>query len=182
MLTLLLYRHASGKQLNCGWKNCPDRSMCSGARDLCIAASSTWSCFPGDQPVQFSNSYSCNKRFEVRLRYVKNLSWQKSQNLLNGRQKQIFTAEPFKNISYHCGDFCFLSLGHPECIEPLVQYGADVDQHVDELGTPLQIACSNQHLSTVRKLLQLGKKASHLNFYCSKNIHSSNILSVGGRL
>nr|XP_004557915.2 ankyrin repeat and SOCS box protein 9 [Maylandia zebra]XP_004557916.2 ankyrin repeat and SOCS box protein 9 [Maylandia zebra] len=46
--------------------------------------------------------------------------------------------------------------GHPECIEPLVQYGADVDQHVDELGTPLQIACSNQHLSTVRKLLQLG--------------------------
>lgn len=178
----MLYRHASGKQLNCGWKNCPDRSMCSGARDLCIAASSTWSCFPGDQPVQFSNSYSCNKRFEVRLRYVKNLSWQKSQNLLNGRQKQIFTAEPFNNIFYHCGDFCFLSLGHPECIEPLVQYGADVDQHVDELGTPLQIACSNQHLSTVRKLLQLGKKASHLNFYCSKNIHSSNILSVGGRL
>uniref|UniRef100_A0A3B4TFT1 Ankyrin repeat and SOCS box containing 5b n=1 Tax=Seriola dumerili TaxID=41447 RepID=A0A3B4TFT1_SERDU len=43
--------------------------------------------------------------------------------------------------------------GHPECIAPLVQYGADVDQYIDQSGSPLQVACSNQHLSTVRKLL-----------------------------
>uniref|UniRef100_A0A3P8U9N1 Uncharacterized protein n=1 Tax=Amphiprion percula TaxID=161767 RepID=A0A3P8U9N1_AMPPE len=46
--------------------------------------------------------------------------------------------------------------GHPECIEHLVQYGADVDQHIDKVGSPLQVACNNQHLSTVKKLLQLG--------------------------
>ncbi|XP_008273857.1 ankyrin repeat and SOCS box protein 9 isoform X2 [Stegastes partitus] len=46
--------------------------------------------------------------------------------------------------------------GHPECIEPLVQYGADVDQHIDNLGSPLHVACTNQHLSTVKKLLLLG--------------------------
>ncbi|XP_041856774.1 ankyrin repeat and SOCS box protein 9-like isoform X2 [Melanotaenia boesemani] len=46
--------------------------------------------------------------------------------------------------------------GRPECIEALVQYGADVDQHLDSLGSPLQVACSNQQLNTVRKLLQLG--------------------------
>uniref|UniRef100_A0A3Q1B6F3 Ankyrin repeat and SOCS box containing 9 n=1 Tax=Amphiprion ocellaris TaxID=80972 RepID=A0A3Q1B6F3_AMPOC len=45
--------------------------------------------------------------------------------------------------------------GHPECIEHLVQYGADVDQHIDKVGSPLQVACNNQHLSTVKKLLQL---------------------------
>ncbi|KAM4731225.1 ankyrin repeat and SOCS box protein 9-like [Anableps anableps] len=46
--------------------------------------------------------------------------------------------------------------GHPECIEALVQYSADVDQHIDTLGSPLHVACSNQQLNSVRKLLQLG--------------------------
>lgn len=46
--------------------------------------------------------------------------------------------------------------GHWECIEQLVQFGADVDQHIDQSGTPLNIACKNQQLSTVRQLLQLG--------------------------
>ncbi|XP_054471503.1 ankyrin repeat and SOCS box protein 9-like [Anoplopoma fimbria] len=46
--------------------------------------------------------------------------------------------------------------GHSECIEPLVQHGADVDQYIAQLGFPLHVACSNQHLSSVRKLLQLG--------------------------
>ncbi|XP_028248770.1 ankyrin repeat and SOCS box protein 9-like [Parambassis ranga] len=46
--------------------------------------------------------------------------------------------------------------GQSECIELLVQYGADVDQHIDALGSPLRVACSNQHISTVKKLLQLG--------------------------
>ncbi|XP_072300131.1 ankyrin repeat and SOCS box protein 9-like isoform X2 [Eucyclogobius newberryi] len=43
-----------------------------------------------------------------------------------------------------------------ECIEQLVQFGADVDQHIDQSGSPLNIACSHQQTSTVRKLLQLG--------------------------
>uniref|UniRef100_H3D8W9 Uncharacterized protein n=1 Tax=Tetraodon nigroviridis TaxID=99883 RepID=H3D8W9_TETNG len=46
--------------------------------------------------------------------------------------------------------------GHSECLEPLVQYGADVDQVMDQQGSPLHVACSNQHLSTVKKLLELG--------------------------
>ncbi|XP_078030665.1 ankyrin repeat and SOCS box protein 9-like isoform X1 [Epinephelus lanceolatus] len=47
--------------------------------------------------------------------------------------------------------------GHPECIKLLVQHGADVDQCIDQSGFPLHTACSNQHLGTVRKLLQLEK-------------------------
>ncbi|KAJ0005597.1 hypothetical protein NQD34_015491 [Periophthalmus magnuspinnatus] len=43
-----------------------------------------------------------------------------------------------------------------ECIEQLVQFGADVDQHIDQTGSPLQIACRHQQPNTVRKLLQLG--------------------------
>ncbi|KAK7939228.1 hypothetical protein WMY93_002554 [Mugilogobius chulae] len=31
-----------------------------------------------------------------------------------------------------------------ECIEQLVQYGADVDQHIDQSGSPLNIACKHQ--------------------------------------
>ncbi|KAM6985580.1 ankyrin repeat and SOCS box protein 9-like isoform 2-T2 [Aplochiton taeniatus] len=46
--------------------------------------------------------------------------------------------------------------GHPECIDALVQHGADVDQHIDQLGSPLHAACINLHVSTVRKLLLLG--------------------------
>ncbi|XP_017278089.1 ankyrin repeat and SOCS box protein 9-like isoform X1 [Kryptolebias marmoratus] len=50
--------------------------------------------------------------------------------------------------------------GHPECVESLVRSGVDVDQHVDALGSPLQVACVNQQLSTVQKLLQLGANAN----------------------
>ncbi|KAM9710037.1 ankyrin repeat and SOCS box protein 9-like isoform 2-T2 [Menidia menidia] len=48
--------------------------------------------------------------------------------------------------------------GHPECVEALVRHGADVDQHVEHLGSPLHVACSNRRLDTVRKLLQLGAR------------------------
>uniref|UniRef100_A0A3P9MXK9 SOCS box domain-containing protein n=1 Tax=Poecilia reticulata TaxID=8081 RepID=A0A3P9MXK9_POERE len=41
-------------------------------------------------------------------------------------------------------------------IEALVQCRADVDQDIDSLGSPLHVACSNQQLSSVKKLLQLG--------------------------
>ncbi|XP_054887350.1 ankyrin repeat and SOCS box protein 9-like [Poeciliopsis prolifica] len=50
--------------------------------------------------------------------------------------------------------------GHPECIEALVEYRADVDQDIDSLGSPLHVACSNQQLSSVKKLLQLGADAN----------------------
>ncbi|XP_078118147.1 ankyrin repeat and SOCS box protein 11-like isoform X2 [Sander vitreus] len=45
--------------------------------------------------------------------------------------------------------------GHTECIELLVEHGAAVDQYIDQSGFPLHVACSNQHLSSVCKLLQL---------------------------
>uniref|UniRef100_A0A8K9UR98 SOCS box domain-containing protein n=1 Tax=Oncorhynchus mykiss TaxID=8022 RepID=A0A8K9UR98_ONCMY len=50
----------------------------------------------------------------------------------------------------------YLCPGHPEYIESQVHHGADVDQHTDQSGSPLYTACTNQHLSTVKKLLQLG--------------------------
>lgn len=45
-------------------------------------------------------------------------------------------------------------------MEPLVRYGADVDQVIDRRGSPLHVACSNQHLGAVKKLLELGENAS----------------------
>lgn len=39
-----------------------------------------------------------------------------------------------------------------------MQFGADVDQHSDQSGSPLNVACSNQRLSTAKKLLQLGEE------------------------
>lgn len=57
---------------------------------------------------------------------------------------------------YKISVWCFLSADHWECIEQLVQFGADVDQHIDQSGSPLNIACKHQQHSTVRKLLQLG--------------------------
>lgn len=48
--------------------------------------------------------------------------------------------------------------GHSECIEPLVQHGADVDQHIERTGSPLHAACSNQHAGAARTLLQLGEE------------------------
>ncbi|XP_061547384.1 LOW QUALITY PROTEIN: ankyrin repeat and SOCS box protein 9-like [Phycodurus eques] len=50
--------------------------------------------------------------------------------------------------------------GYPECIESLVQHGADVEQNLDQVGTPLHIACSNQQLTAVKKLLQLGASSN----------------------
>ncbi|XP_034742534.1 ankyrin repeat and SOCS box protein 9-like [Etheostoma cragini] len=52
--------------------------------------------------------------------------------------------------------------GHTECIEPLVQHSADVDQYIDQSGFPLHVACSNQHLSSVWKLLQLGASVNSI--------------------
>lgn len=47
-------------------------------------------------------------------------------------------------------------------MEPLVRHGADVDQVIEQQGSPLHLACSNQHLSTVNKLLELGENTSDL--------------------
>lgn len=47
-------------------------------------------------------------------------------------------------------------------MELLVQHGADVDQVLDQQGSPLHVACSHQHLSTVKKLLELGENVSDL--------------------
>ncbi|PWA31461.1 hypothetical protein CCH79_00002700 [Gambusia affinis] len=68
--------------------------------------------------------------------------------------------------------------GHVTCVSLLLQHGAtprgtspssspihsaaakDVDQDIDSLGSPLHVACSNQQLSSVKKLLQLGADAN----------------------
>lgn len=79
-----------------------------------------------------------------------------------GFKVKRFQSASFQVVTSDCDDSGELCLGHAECIELLAQYGADVDQHVDQSGLPLHVACSNQHLSTVKKLLQLGKR----NFNC----------------
>ncbi|XP_061735093.1 ankyrin repeat and SOCS box protein 9-like isoform X1 [Nerophis ophidion] len=50
--------------------------------------------------------------------------------------------------------------GYPECIESLAEHGADLDHTIDQSGAPLHVACSNQQLTTIKKLLQLGASAN----------------------
>ncbi|KAM4795081.1 ankyrin repeat and SOCS box protein 9 isoform 1-T2 [Rhinophrynus dorsalis] len=46
--------------------------------------------------------------------------------------------------------------GHTECVELLTSAGVSVQQYVKHLGSPLYVACKNQKLDTVKKLLELG--------------------------
>ncbi|KAM9668031.1 ankyrin repeat and SOCS box protein 9 isoform 5-T6 [Dama dama] len=46
--------------------------------------------------------------------------------------------------------------GHVECIESLVAHGADIDQNICHLGTPLYLACENLQVACARKLLESG--------------------------
>ncbi|CAB1328844.1 unnamed protein product [Coregonus sp. 'balchen'] len=76
------------------------------------------------------------------------------------RQATGHSSDNQSNNATQTGSVVFLSnplmSGHPECIESLVHHGADVNQHTDQSGSPLYTACTNQHLSTVKKLVQLG--------------------------
>ncbi|KAM5221090.1 ankyrin repeat and SOCS box protein 9 [Ctenodactylus gundi] len=46
--------------------------------------------------------------------------------------------------------------GHVACIESLAAHGADINQHISHLGTPLYLACENLHRTLAKKLLELG--------------------------
>lgn len=46
--------------------------------------------------------------------------------------------------------------GHMECIEALALHGCDIDHHIRHLGTPLYLACENQQINCVKKLLESG--------------------------
>ncbi|XP_006006694.1 ankyrin repeat and SOCS box protein 5b isoform X2 [Latimeria chalumnae] len=45
------------------------------------------------------------------------------------------------------------SKGCSECMEVLISWGADVDQDIPHLGTPLYVACVNQQYQCIKKLL-----------------------------
>ncbi|KAM8976863.1 ankyrin repeat and SOCS box protein 11 [Pelodytes ibericus] len=46
--------------------------------------------------------------------------------------------------------------GHRECAEILIAYGLDIDKEVQNVGTPLYLACVHQRTDCVKKLLELG--------------------------
>ncbi|XP_040599749.1 ankyrin repeat and SOCS box protein 9 [Mesocricetus auratus] len=46
--------------------------------------------------------------------------------------------------------------GHVKCIESLATYGANIDYCINNLGTPLYMACENHQLACAKKLLELG--------------------------
>ncbi|KAJ6667558.1 hypothetical protein lerEdw1_016679 [Lerista edwardsae] len=46
--------------------------------------------------------------------------------------------------------------GHRECMEILIANNVDVDQEHPQFGTPLYVACGNQKIDCVKKLLELG--------------------------
>ncbi|XP_053562047.1 ankyrin repeat and SOCS box protein 11 [Bombina bombina] len=45
--------------------------------------------------------------------------------------------------------------GHRECAEILIAYGLDINNEIQNLGTPLYVACVHQRTDCVRKLLEL---------------------------
>ncbi|XP_053562046.1 ankyrin repeat and SOCS box protein 9 isoform X2 [Bombina bombina] len=50
--------------------------------------------------------------------------------------------------------------GHTTCVESLASAGVSVQQYVKHLGTPLYLACENQKVDTVKKLLEFGASAN----------------------
>ncbi|XP_034550265.1 ankyrin repeat and SOCS box protein 9-like [Notolabrus celidotus] len=65
--------------------------------------------------------------------------------------------------------------GHSECIESLVQHGADVDHYTAQSGSSLHVACSNQQLGAVRKLLLLGAAVNN-------HVSGDSALHIAARL
>uniref|UniRef100_A0A2K6KHJ7 SOCS box domain-containing protein n=1 Tax=Rhinopithecus bieti TaxID=61621 RepID=A0A2K6KHJ7_RHIBE len=46
--------------------------------------------------------------------------------------------------------------GHVECVDSLIAYGGNTDHKISHLGTPLYLACENQQIACVKKLLESG--------------------------
>uniref|UniRef100_A0A2K6CXJ3 Uncharacterized protein n=1 Tax=Macaca nemestrina TaxID=9545 RepID=A0A2K6CXJ3_MACNE len=46
--------------------------------------------------------------------------------------------------------------GHVECVDSLIAYGGNIDHNISHLGTPLYLACENQQIACVKKLLESG--------------------------
>uniref|UniRef100_A0A2K5I4Y3 SOCS box domain-containing protein n=1 Tax=Colobus angolensis palliatus TaxID=336983 RepID=A0A2K5I4Y3_COLAP len=46
--------------------------------------------------------------------------------------------------------------GHMECVDSLIAYGGNIDHKISHLGTPLYLACENQQIACVKKLLESG--------------------------
>ncbi|MGH0157518.1 UNVERIFIED_CONTAM: hypothetical protein FKN15_057124 [Acipenser sinensis] len=61
-------------------------------------------------------------------------------------------ARPCKRVKI---DICGLE-GMSECVAALISWGADVDQTIPHLGTPLYVACISQQLHCTQKLLDGG--------------------------
>ncbi|KAG8450377.1 hypothetical protein GDO86_002869 [Hymenochirus boettgeri] len=50
--------------------------------------------------------------------------------------------------------------GHRECAEILIAHGADINKELQNVGTPLHVACTYQRTDCVRKLLELGSNVN----------------------
>ncbi|XP_057709519.1 ankyrin repeat and SOCS box protein 9-like isoform X1 [Corythoichthys intestinalis] len=73
--------------------------------------------------------------------------------------------------------------GYLECIETLAQHCADVDLSLGRSGTPLHVACINQQLNAVKKLLYLGADVNNCApgespLHVSVRTHNPEMVSV----
>lgn len=185
-LHILMY--LSGQQLNSGWSHSSVRSLRPWSRDPGFAAPWAWSKPLRERPLQLSDPQGCSQRSEVTFHWCAFIIYDERVahtcrlhvcihllGLINvsrfkkAKQKKSALSNPYSTR-------CWLCSGHPECMEPLVQYGADVDVVIDQQGSPLHVACSNQHLSTVKKLLELGENI--LDMFCKCGSVQVNQLSV----
>nr|XP_048311727.1 ankyrin repeat and SOCS box protein 5 isoform X2 [Myodes glareolus] len=64
------------------------------------------------------------------------------------------------------------SKGHHECLDVLIAWGIDVDQHIHHLGTPLYVACMSQQYHCVWKLLYAGADV-HRGRYWDTPLHAA---------
>ncbi|XP_064413555.1 ankyrin repeat and SOCS box protein 9 isoform X2 [Latimeria chalumnae] len=61
--------------------------------------------------------------------------------------------------------------GHTECVQSLASHGADIDLNIKHLGTPLYVACANQRLECVKKLLESDFSVVVLPFFLRRSQH-----------
>lgn len=61
--------------------------------------------------------------------------------------------------------FCLgssLSKGSSECVQLLIDVGANLEAHDCHFGTPLHVACAREHLDCAKLLLKAGTAATGL--------------------
>uniref|UniRef100_A0A8C5NTJ2 Ankyrin repeat and SOCS box containing 13 n=1 Tax=Junco hyemalis TaxID=40217 RepID=A0A8C5NTJ2_JUNHY len=68
--------------------------------------------------------------------------------------------------------------GSPECVQLLIEVGANLEAHDCHFGTPLHVACARGHLDCAKLLLQAGANVNAAKLHETALHHAAKVRSV----